>query len=99
MSHPAHQSMIELLRGLSHPEAPIQKWEFWANGRRRSRTICITLHTDELKIAHRAIGTDGSMSQLHDFTCNLESLPQLVLRLNRALAAANKRGLIKQSRK
>jgi hypothetical protein len=97
MSHPAHDSLVELVRGLSHSEAPIQKWEFWSDGRRRSRTICITLHADELKIAHRAVGTDGCMSQLHDFTCDLESLPQLVLHLNRA--AANKRGLIKQSKK
>jgi hypothetical protein len=78
-----------------------RKWEWWADGRRRSRTICITLHAGgtDLTIAHRAVGTDGCMSQLHAFTCDLEYLPKLIQCLTRALAVASKYGLIKQPRK
>jgi hypothetical protein len=80
---------------------PIRKWEFWSNGRRRSRTICIRLHGGgtDLTIAHRAVGTDGCMSQLHAFTCDLEHLPKLIQCLTRALAPAYEHGLLKQPRK
>jgi len=96
-SHPTHDFLIELTRDLGHTEVPIQKWEFWSNGRRRSRTICITISpgSAQLTIAHRAVGTDGR-SQLHAFTCDLECLPKLIQCLTRA---ASKRGLIKRPRK
>ena len=73
----------------------IRKWEFWTNGRRRARTICVTLHTDELVITHRAVGTDGCMSELHAFTCDLERLPKLTQCLSRALAVATSGGLMR----
>jgi hypothetical protein len=80
---------------------PIRKWEFWSNGRRRSRTICIRLWPDsaDLTIAHRCVGTDGRMSELNTFSCDVEHLPKLAHSLNRALAVASRCGLIKQSRK
>jgi hypothetical protein len=75
-----------------------RKWEFWSDGRRRRQTICVTLSTDiaELTIAHRAVGTDGRMSELHAFDCNAEHLPKLIQCLSRALRVACERGLIKQ---
>jgi hypothetical protein len=42
-----------------------RKWEFWADGRRRSRTICIRLVPGELAIAQRCVGTDGRMQELN----------------------------------
>jgi hypothetical protein len=75
------------------------KWEFWIDGRRRRRTICITLFDDELMIAHRAVGTDGCMSQLHAFSCDIEHLPKLTHALTRALAVADQRGLIQRTPK
>jgi hypothetical protein len=85
------------VRDFGHSEELVQKWEYWANGRARSRTICIRLWADaDLSIAHRAVGSDGRMSELHAFTCNAEHLPKLIQGLTRALAAARKHGLIKQ---
>jgi hypothetical protein len=79
----------------------VRKWEWWSNGRRRSRTICVRLWPDsaELIISHRGVGTDGRMSELNAFLCGVEHLPKLVHALNRALAVANKHGLITQPRK
>jgi hypothetical protein len=78
---------------------PIQKWEIWSDGRRRSRTICVRLWPDsELTIAHRCVGTDGRMSELNTFSCDVEHLPKLAHSLNRALTVASRRGLIKQPR-
>jgi hypothetical protein len=90
--------LAEVLGDLSYREEPIQKWEFWSNGRSRSRTVCIRLFADsaQITIAHRGVGTDGCMSELNTFSCNLEHLPQLVRCLHRALAVANEHGLIKQ---
>jgi hypothetical protein len=78
-----------------------RKWEFWANGRRRSRTICVRLWPDaaELSIAHRCVGTDGRMSELNTFSCDVEHLPKLVHCLTRAFAVAREHGLIKQQKK
>ena len=73
------------------------KWEFWTNGRRRSRTLCITLYADELVIAHHAVGSDGCMSVLNAISCAVEHLPKLIHALNRALTVANERKLISQS--
>jgi hypothetical protein len=93
-SHPAHNFALQLMRDFGHHEVAARKWEFLSNGRRRSRTICITLHAGgtDLTIAHRAVGTDGRMNELHSFTCDLDCLPQLVLALNRALAVAQSMG-------
>jgi len=79
----------------------VRKWEFWADGRRRSRTICVRLWPDsaDLTIAQRAVGTDGCMSELNAFSCDVEHLAKLVHALNRAFAVATERGLIKQPRK
>jgi len=79
-----------------NPPANNPKWEFWTNGRRRSRTICSTLHPDDndLTIAHRAVGSDGHMSELNSFSCDVEHLPKLLHGLNRALAVAHKHKLI-----
>jgi hypothetical protein len=99
---PMSAFMSDLLREYTQPKVPSdRKWEWWANGRRRSRTICIRLWPDsaELSIAHRSVGTNGCMSELNTFSCDVEHLPKLVHALNRALAVATERGLIKQSRK
>jgi hypothetical protein len=79
----------------------VRKWEWWANGRRRSRTICVRLWPDsaDLTISHRGVGTDGCMSELNTFLCGVEHLPKLVHCLNRVLAVASKHGLITQPRK
>ena len=78
---------------MSHPAHDFQKWEFWSDGRRRSRTVCVRLWPDnaELTIAHRSVGTDG-----RTFSCDAEHLPKLLHALTRALAVASKHGLIKQ---
>ena len=101
MNHPTPDFQIELIRDLGNTEVSIRKWEFWSSGRRRSRTICITLHAGgtELTIAHRAVGTDGRMSQLHAFSCDIECLPKLIQCLTRALGVARERGLVKQPKK
>jgi hypothetical protein len=77
------------------------KWEFSSDKRQRSHTICVTLSPADAQvtIAHRAVGTDGCMSQLHAFSCDVEHLPKLIQALTRALALANKHGLIKQPHK
>jgi hypothetical protein len=91
MHHPA--------REFGHTEEPIQKWEIWADGRRRSHTICVRLWGDaELSIAARRVGSDGCMAELDTFSCNVAHLPKLLLCLNRALAVAHKCGLIKTHR-
>jgi hypothetical protein len=98
---PVSTFMADLLRDYTQPIlSDSRKWEWWTDGRRRSRTICITLSVDSarLTIAHRAIGTDGCMSQLHAFRCDLEHLPQLIHCLNRALAVARSHGLINKYR-
>jgi hypothetical protein len=66
------------------------KWEWWTDGRKRSRTICVRLCPDsaELTIAHRTVGTDGRMSELNSLSCAVEQLPKLIHALNRALAVA-----------
>jgi hypothetical protein len=71
-----------------------RKWEWWVNGRRRSRTICVRLYRAELSIAHRCIGSDGCMSELQTFTCDAEHLPKLVHALTHALAEARKDKLL-----
>jgi hypothetical protein len=98
MSPPAHNFQFELTRNFGHREVADRKWEFWRDARRKRRTICITLHAGsaELTIAHRAVGTDDRMSQLHAFTCDVEHLPKLIHCLTRALVVAQSRGLIKQ---
>jgi hypothetical protein len=80
---------------------PVRKWEWWTDGRKRSRTICVRLWPDdaELSITRRCVGTDGCMSELDSFSCAVEHLPQLIRCLTRALAVAGKRGLIKQPHK
>jgi hypothetical protein len=86
--------------GATMTRDPVRKWEFWSNGRRRSRTICVRLWADsELSIAQRGVGTDGCMRELNAFSCDVEHLPTLVRCLSRALAVASKHGLIKQPRK
>jgi len=71
---------------MSTPEATSRKWEFWSNGRKRSRTVCITLSGDTLTIAHRAVGTDGCMSSLNALACDVAHLPKLIRVLTRAVA-------------
>jgi hypothetical protein len=77
---------------------PTRKWEWWANGRRRSRTIAVRLWPDsgDLSISARAVASNGCMSELNSFSCDVEHLPKLVHALNRALAVATDCGLIKQ---
>ena len=100
-SHATPDFMIQLMRDFGHHEVAARKWESWSNGRRRSRTICITLSPGsvQLRIAHRAVATSGHMSELHAFTCDLECLPKLIQCLNRALAVAHEHRLIKQTSK
>jgi hypothetical protein len=78
-----------------------RKWEWWSNGMKRSRTICVRLWPDsaELSIAGRGIDSSGHMTEINTFICNAEHLPKLIYALNRALAVATERGLIKQPRK
>src|SRR5262249_22036896 len=94
---PASDEFISaLLHGYPHP-----KWEWWTDGRRRSRTICVQLYLDraDLTISRRGVGTDGCMSEFDHFSCDVEHLPQLIRYLNRALAMASEHDLIKQPRK
>jgi hypothetical protein len=86
---------------LQAAERDSRKWEWWTDGRKRSRTICVRLWSDstELTIAHRGVGSDGCMSELNAFLCDVEHLPKLLFALNRALAVAHEHGLIKQSKK
>jgi hypothetical protein len=87
--------MRQPAREFGHSEEPIQKWEIWSDGRRRSRTICVRLWGDaELSIAARRVGSDGRMAELETFSCDAEHLPKLIQCLTRALAVANKHGLI-----
>jgi hypothetical protein len=79
------------------PETHDRKWEVWVDGRRRC--VRLWLGTAELGIAHRGIGTDGRMSELNTFSCDVEHLPKLVHCLTRALTVALTRGLIKQTPK
>jgi hypothetical protein len=76
---------------MSTPEA--RKWQFWADGRKRSQTICITLLDDTLVIAHRAVGTDGRMSSLNALACEVAHLPKLI----RVLAAARSNHRVERS--
>ena len=94
--------MSDLVHEYTQPKVlSDHKWEFWADGRKRSRTICVRLWSDsaDLIIAHRSVGTDGCMQELNSFSCDVEHLPKLVHALNRALAVATERGLIKQLKK
>jgi hypothetical protein len=77
---------------------PARQWEWWTDGRKRSRTICVRLWPDdaELSIAHRCVGTDGCMCELNSFSCDVEHLPQLIRCLTRALAVTSTHGLTKQ---
>jgi hypothetical protein len=81
------------------PETHDRKWEIWIDGRQRTRKLCVRLWlgSTELSIAHRAVGTDGCMSELNTFSCDVEHLPKLVHCLTRALTVALTRGLIKQT--
>jgi hypothetical protein len=102
MNDPVGALIDGLLAEYGHQSnAPDRKWEFWADGRCRRRTICVTLcPRDALAtISCRAIGTDGCMSTLNLLACDLENLPKLIHALNRALVVANKHGLIKQTKK
>jgi hypothetical protein len=92
--------MANLVREYTRPKASYSgKWEWWTDGRKRSQTICVWLRPDsaELTVAHRGIGTDGCMCELNAVSCDLEHLPKLAHALNRALAVAIERGLIKQN--
>jgi hypothetical protein len=91
--------MFKLAREYTAPKASHSgKWEWWTDGRRRSRTICVRLCPDtaELTISHRGVGTNGCMSEFDCFSCDVEHLPKLIHALNRAFAVATERGLIKQ---
>ena len=93
--------MSDLVREYTQPKPSHSgKWEWWTDGRRRSRTICIRLWPDsaEVSITHRAVGTDGCMSELNSFSCDVEQLPKLIHSLQRALVVAHERGLIKQAK-
>ena len=94
--------MSDLVREYTQPKASSErKWEFWSDGRRRSRTICVRLWPDspELSIMQRCVGTDGCMNELNTFWCDAEHLPKLIHSLQRALAVAHDRGLIEQPKK
>ena len=88
--------MLSLPR-VAHERNNDPKWEWWATGRKRSRTICVRLWPGrgDLTIAHRAVGSDGCMSELNSFSCDVAHLPKLVHCLTRALAKARKLGLLK----
>ena len=93
--------MTDLVREYTQPKAPHSgKWEWWTDGRKRSHTVCIRLCPDsaELTIAHRSVGTDGCMSELNSFSCDIEQLPKLIHALGRALAVARSHRLIDQER-
>jgi hypothetical protein len=89
--NPFSAFMSDLVREYTQPKVSHSgKWEFWTDGRRRSRTICVRLCPDtaELTISHRSIGTSGCMSEINIFACDVEHLPKLIHALNRALAVA-----------
>jgi hypothetical protein len=65
-----------------------RKWEWWSDGRRRRRTICVTLVGNDLTIALRAVGTDGRMSSLNALLLDVANLPKLIRTLTRSLAIA-----------
>jgi hypothetical protein len=66
-----------------------RKWEWWSDGRRRRRTICVNLVGSDLTIALRAVGTDGCMSTTNALMCDVAHLPKLIRTLTRALAVAS----------
>jgi hypothetical protein len=83
--------MSDLVREYARPKVPhSDKWEWWTDGRKRSRTICVRLSPDsaELTISHRSVGTNGCMSELNTFSCDVAHLPKLIRTLTRALAVA-----------
>jgi hypothetical protein len=94
--------MSDLVREYTQPKVPHSgKWEWWSDGRRRRRTICVRLWPDtaDLTIAYRGVGTDGCMSELNSFSCDVENLPKLIHSLQRALAIAHAHGLVKEPKK
>ena len=97
---PVASFMRDLVRQYT-PETHDRKWEIWIDGRQRTRTLCVRLwlSSTELSIAHRAVGTDGCMSELNTFSCDVEHLPKLIHALNRALEVARSHGLIKEPKK
>jgi hypothetical protein len=99
---PVSAFMSDLVREYTQPKVSHSgKWEWWSDGRCRSRTICVRLWSDsaELTISHRGVGTDGRMSELNTFLCDVEHLPKLIHSVQRALVVAHDRGLIKQPKK
>jgi hypothetical protein len=78
------------------PEMPLRKWEWWSNGRARTRTICVTLKDNDLVIAHRQVGADGRMSNLNTLLLDVAHLPKLIRTLTRAFAVARSRQQIDQ---
>jgi hypothetical protein len=81
--------MFKLAREFTAPKAPHSgKWEWWTDGRKRSRTICVWLRSAELTISERGVGADGCMCELNAVSCDVEHLPKLIRTLARALAVA-----------
>jgi hypothetical protein len=78
-------------------EAASRKWEWWSDGRRRRRTICVTMADNDLTIALRAVGTDGRMSTTNALLCDVAHLPKLIRVLTRALAVARSHRQIDRS--
>jgi hypothetical protein len=91
--------MADLAREFSGPSE--RKWEFWADGRRRSKTICVQLWPDsgDVSVAHRAVASSGCMSELNSISFEIKHLPKLIHALQRAVAVAQGCGLIKESKK
>jgi hypothetical protein len=78
------------------PGLPSRKWEFWADNRRRSRTICVVLEGSALTIANRQVSSDGRMSSINSLPLDVAHLPKLIRILTRALGVARSRQQIEQ---
>jgi hypothetical protein len=74
----------------------VRKWEWWADARRRTRTICIVLEGNDLTIAHRQVGSDGRMSSINSLPLDVAHLPKLIRVLTRALGVARSQQQIEQ---
>ena len=82
----------------SAPKPHSGKWEWWSDGRSRRHKICVRVMCLEVDgKAHRCVGADGRMQELHSFSCDLEQLPKLIHCLQRALVVVRQRDLISEA--
>ena len=62
--HPIHELVAKLQHDYASPKPHAMKWEWWIDGRRHRRTICVRISAEDrlLQIAYRAVGLEGRSS-------------------------------------